>query len=148
MDAITDHVTVRAPASRVWRAIEDPAEHAEWHPFVTRIDGPHALGETRRCDVLVGRRTGATVERCVRYDDGREIVWRIDRDDTGFSSMVSDWTAGFLVEPLGPHETRVTAVSTFAPKRLVTRLMLPLIRRKFHDTQRRILDDLRRHTES
>jgi len=46
---IADEVVVSAPVDRVWKAIADPGEHVAWHPFATRIDGEHALGEVRRC---------------------------------------------------------------------------------------------------
>ena len=42
---------------------------------------------------------------------------------------------------------RVTAQSLFTPKRFLARLMMPVIRRKFHQTQRTILDGLKQHTE-
>jgi uncharacterized protein YndB with AHSA1/START domain len=56
VEDITDEVVVSAPVDRVWMAIADPSEHVAWHPFATRIDGEHALGEVRQCSVLVGSR--------------------------------------------------------------------------------------------
>jgi hypothetical protein len=45
-----------------------------------------------------------------------------------------------------PAATRVRAESVSRPK-LLTRLMTPVIRRKFHQAQRAILDGLRQHVE-
>jgi uncharacterized protein YndB with AHSA1/START domain len=135
---IVDALVVAAPPNAVWAAIEDPALHAGWHPFVTQIAGEHALGAIRSCTVVVGKKHGETRERCVEEDDGRRIVWAIDRDSTGFSRMVSDWRAGFALEPAGSG-TRVTAMSAFRPRGVLLRLLLPIVKRKFHRTQRAIL---------
>jgi uncharacterized protein YndB with AHSA1/START domain len=147
MEDITDEVVVGAPAARVWKAIQDPREQTEWHPFVTAIEGDHAPGATRKCSVKAGNKPGTTEERCSSYDEGRRIMWTVEKDSTGFSRMVSDWSAGFSLEPQGADETRVTARSLFRPRRFFVRLMMPLIRRKFHQTQRDILEGLKRHVE-
>ncbi|MGW7825276.1 SRPBCC family protein [Streptomyces puniciscabiei] len=147
MEDITDQVTVQSPVERVWAVIQDPAEHTKWHPFATRIDGVHALGSTRRCSLLIGGKPGNTEEVCSAYEEGRTIMWTIEKDSSGFSSMVADWRAGFSLQAQGPEVTRVTAQSLFTPKRLPARLMMPMIRRKFHQTQRAILNELRRHAE-
>jgi hypothetical protein len=122
----------------VWHAIEDPASHARWHPFVSTISGGHELHEIRSCSVKVGRKEGSTKERCVERVERARIVWAIEEDSTGFGKMVSDWRSGFsLAERDGA--TIVTAESTFRPRNVPVRAMLPLIRRKFHQTQQAIL---------
>jgi hypothetical protein len=146
VEDITDEVVVNAPADRVWKAIADPGEHVAWHPFATRIDGDHALGEVRRCTVVVGGKPGTTAERCSAYDEGSAIMWIVEQDSSGFSRMVADWRTGFSLQPQGPGATRVRAQSQFRPKPL-TRLMMPMIRRKFHQVQRAILVGLKQHAE-
>jgi len=146
VEDIADEVIVNAPVDRVWKVIADPGEHVAWHPFATHIDGEHALGEVRRCSVVVGGKPGTTAERCSAYDEASKIMWTIEEDSTGFSRMVTDWRAGFSLQPQGPEATRVRAESMFTPKPL-TRLMMPVIRRKFHQAQRAILDGLRQHVE-
>jgi carbon monoxide dehydrogenase subunit G len=139
---IADEIRVEAPIAAVWRAIEDPVVHARWHPFVTGIAGEHGLDQVRTCQVLVGTKQGETRERCVELQDGKRITWLIEEDSTGFGRMASGWHAGFA---LAPHDgaTSITAESTFAPNNLLVRAMLPLIRRKFHHTQRAILRALK-----
>src|SRR5918996_3400705 len=138
MEDITDSVVVKAPAEWVWKAIQDPKQHAEWHPLVTAINGDHAPGATRVCTVRTGKKSGTTEETCSSYDEGRKIMWTIERDSSGFSRMVSDWSAGFSLEPQG-ESTLVTAKSVFRPRRFFVRVMMPMIRRKFHGAQRDIL---------
>jgi len=146
---IVDDLQVAAPVSAVWDAIADPARHAHWHPFVTAITGRHDEGATRSCEVIVGRKRGRTEERCLQRDEQQQIAWRIDSDTTGFSKMVSDWRAGFRLAGAPQAEaTTVTAFSSFAPAKPLVRLAMPLIRRRFHHTQRAILAALKRHVES
>jgi uncharacterized protein YndB with AHSA1/START domain len=147
MEDITDEVIVRAPAERVWKAIQDPGEHVAWHPFATRIDGEHALGGVRTCTVQLGKKPSTTEERCSVYDEAGTIMWTVEQDSSGFSRMVADWSTGFSLEPQGPDATRVRAHSQFRPRQLLARLMMPAIRRKFHQTQAAILDGLKQHVE-
>jgi len=143
---IEDTAVVGAPAAMVWAAIKDPAVHAEWHPFVIGISGEHALGAVRSCSVLVGKRRGETTERCVEEEPERRIVWRIEEDSTGFSRLVSEWRAGFTLQSVDGG-TRVTAESTFRPRRALLRLLRPLVARRFHRAQQAILAGLERAVE-
>lgn len=140
---IADEAVVHADVPVVWREIKDPALHAEWHPFVTRISGEHRLDATRNCAVALGKETAETKERCVTDDEERRLAWRIEEDTSGFLRLVSDWTAGFRLEPAGAGATRVVAESDFAPRNVLVRLMMPIVRRKFHQTQQAILAALK-----
>jgi uncharacterized protein YndB with AHSA1/START domain len=46
MDRIEKRVTLRAPVSRVWRAIADAQEFGQWFGFT--LDGPFVEGKTMR----------------------------------------------------------------------------------------------------
>jgi carbon monoxide dehydrogenase subunit G len=144
---ITDEIVMAASGRVVWDAITDPTVHAEWHPFVESIEGEHALGASRRCAVRVGKKGGETVERCTAYDERRRIAWQIDEDSTGFLRLVADWTAGFALEPTGVEATRVRAQSVFRPRNPLLVLAMPIVRRKFHQTQQAILAALQQSVE-
>jgi uncharacterized protein YndB with AHSA1/START domain len=144
---IEDEIRVDAPVSCVWEAIKNPAVHAQWHPFVTRIGGEHRLGQVRTCEVTVGKKNGQTTERCIEDDQERSIVWAIQHDTTGFSRMVSDWRAGFAMRRRD-DATWVTAQSTFVPNNILIKAISPLIKRKFHQTQLAILAALKASAET
>jgi uncharacterized protein YndB with AHSA1/START domain len=144
---IKDQVAVNTSASDVWEAIRDPSLNAEWHPFVDSIRGEHAPGASRRCAIRVGKKTGETEEHCTAYEEEQRILWQIDKDSTGFLRLVSDWTAGFVLEPAGSGATRVTAQSVFQLKNPLLVLILPMIKRKFHQTQEAILTGLKQFAE-
>jgi uncharacterized protein YndB with AHSA1/START domain len=147
LETLTDATTIAASIDKVWEAIENPDRHARWYPFVEQIDGDHHADSMRTCTVLVGTRRATTVERCTEREDGRKLVWRIESDTTGFSRMVSDWTAGFAIERDGPDKTRVLAQSVFTPAKLSAYVLGPILRRKFHQTQRIILASLEQYVE-
>jgi uncharacterized protein YndB with AHSA1/START domain len=143
---IADELRLDAPIDVVWHAIEDPAAHARWHPFVSAIAGGHELHDIRSCSVKVGRKKGSTKERCVQNEERARIAWAIEEDSTGFGRMVSGWSSGFsLAEREGA--TIVTAHSTFRPNNVLVKTMLPVIRRKFHQTQQAILRGLQEAVE-
>jgi uncharacterized protein YndB with AHSA1/START domain len=144
---IKDEVVVNASASEVWEAIRDPSLHAEWHPFVDSIRGDHAPGASRRCAVRVGKKAGETEEHCTAFEEERRILWQIDEDSTGFLRLVSDWTAGFVLEPASSGATRVSAQSVFERKNPLLVLMRPIMRRKFHQMQQAILAGLKQFVE-
>jgi hypothetical protein len=135
---ITDQRQIEVPVSAVWAAVKDPAAHADWHPYVTAIEGEHALGATRRCSVIVGKKHGTTEERCIEDEVDQRIIWAIDHDSTGFGRMVRDWRAGFSLQPAG-EGTLVMAESVFVPRSVLVRAMVPVISRKFHQAQQAIL---------
>jgi uncharacterized protein YndB with AHSA1/START domain len=143
---MADELQIDAPVDVVWHAIEDPAAHARWHPFVSAIAGGHELHEIRSCSVQVGKKEGTTKERCVAREEGTRIAWAIEEDSTGFARMISGWRSGFSVAER-EGATVVTAQSTFRPNNVLVRAMLPLIRRKFHQTQRAILRGLQEAVE-
>jgi len=144
---IKDQVAVSSEPVTVWAAIKDPSAHAAWHPFLTEIKGAHEAGAERVCSVNLGGKRSHTRERCIVDQPEQRIIWRIDDDSSGFSRMVSDWTAGFSVAP-NDGGTLVTAVSAFQPRNAFVRLMMPMVRRKFHQTQKAILAGLKDFTES
>jgi uncharacterized protein YndB with AHSA1/START domain len=113
---IVDEAVMAAPAAAVWAAIADPAEHARWHPFVTRIRGEHRLGATRSCQVDLGRRKGETRERCISAEPERRIAWQIDGDSTGFLRLVTEWTAGFHLESANQRATLAALEHAVAEK--------------------------------
>jgi uncharacterized protein YndB with AHSA1/START domain len=144
---IKDQLAVPADPATVWAVIKDPIAHADWHPFLTGITGAHEAGAERICSLNLGGKASHTRERCIIDQPEQRIVWRIDDDTSGFSRLVSDWSAGFSLTP-NDGGTIVTAESAFRPRNPFVRLMMPIVRRKFHQTQSAILEGLKRYTES
>lgn len=75
-DRVEKRLVMRAPRTRVWRAITTPAEFAEW--FRIRLDGAFAEGATVRGDVTHSNGTHVcTVEmRIERIEPERYFSYR------------------------------------------------------------------------
>ena len=97
--------------------------------------------------MIVAGKHGETKERCVVEEPASRIAWLVEEDSTGFGRMVSNWRAGFSLTERG-DATVVAAESTFEPNNVLVRAMLPIIRRRFHQTQRAILAALKESLET
>jgi uncharacterized protein YndB with AHSA1/START domain len=75
-DRIEKKILLRAPRTRVWRAITDSREFGEW--FGVRFDGPFKPGAPQR-GVLVGTSVDAEVARMQREHSGIPFDIVIDR---------------------------------------------------------------------
>src|SRR5438876_11848895 len=75
-DRIQKTITLRAPRSRVWRALSDSKQFSEW--FGVRFDAPFAPGAAMR-GVLVGTAVDDEVARMQREHAGVPFDITIDR---------------------------------------------------------------------
>ena len=73
---IEKHIDVQAPRSRVWRALADSREFAEW--FGLELDGPIQPG-AHRAGTFVGSAVDADVARAQRVHAGRRFPILIER---------------------------------------------------------------------
>ena len=75
-DRIQKTITLRAPRSRVWRALSDSKEFGDW--FGVKFDEPFAPGARMR-GVLVGTSVDADVAKSQRQHEGVPFDITIDR---------------------------------------------------------------------
>jgi hypothetical protein len=97
---------------------------------------------SRAGDPADGKKTGETTERCVEHDDERDITWddrgRLNRIRPDGLRLAVRLRAGAARGRDGRHGAeRVSATAS------AVRAMIPVIRRKFHQTQRAILAELK-----
>lgn len=75
-DRIEKTILLRAPRSRVWRAISDSAQFGEW--FGVKFDGPFVAGAPQR-GVIVGTSVDAEVAKAQRQHSDIPFEITIDR---------------------------------------------------------------------
>ncbi len=74
-DRIEKHLVIRAPRSRVWRAIADAKQFAAW--FQLQLDGPFVEGGTTRGHVTKAGYEHLKVEmQCQRIEAERYFAYR------------------------------------------------------------------------
>jgi len=85
-DRIEKQITLRAPVSRVWRALTDAGEFAQWFGF--RLDGPFAPGKVIRgtfeqpldeAAIMQAQRAAGLIPSGVRMPQGKFVFGTIDR---------------------------------------------------------------------
>lgn len=145
----TDHIVIRASPEKIWALLEDSTRLTEWATFVKRTTGRReVLGAVRECESMFDGKEGRIVERCVQYDRPTTIGWVMVEDSYGFSKMLDDVGFDFVLEPIGPGETRVVNTSYYRPRSWLARLISALfVRRKFRGARRLVLGNLKRLTE-
>jgi uncharacterized protein YndB with AHSA1/START domain len=105
MSLVSKSAIVRAPHSRVWEAIADVGQIAQWHPGVERSpvvsNQRSGLGATRRVELYDG---SSAVEEVTGLDEGRSLTVVMSEH----SMPLSRGAATFVVEDAGDGTTRVT----------------------------------------
>ena len=76
MDRIEKKVLLRAPRSKVWRAISDSAEFGTW--FGMKVDGPFVSGKKMR-GVIVPTKVDAEVAKMQKPYEGKAFELQIEK---------------------------------------------------------------------
>ena len=110
MRTITRTVELDAPPQQVWEVLTDTPAHADWNPFITRMDG----------DLEVGRR----IEVRIAPPGGKPMTFRPTVTDVEPAHRLAwlgrfllpglfDGAHSFTLEPLAEGRTRLTQSETF-----------------------------------
>jgi len=124
MRELSTQIEFDATPDEVWEVLQDFARHAEWNPFITKIDGE--LHPGAKLDVRLepeGER-GITMHPTVlAVEPGRELRWLGHLLVPG----VFDGEHRFLIEESGPGRVRFTQSERFGG------ILLPLFWKKLRD---------------
>ena len=110
MRTITRTVELDATPQQVWEVLTDAPAHAEWNPFITKMDG----------DLEVGRQ----IEVRIAPPDGRPMTFRPTVTDVDpahrlawlghlFVPGLFDGSHSFTLEPLPDNRSQLTQSETF-----------------------------------
>lgn len=107
-DRIDKHVDVRAPRARVWRALSDPAEFAQW--FGLALDGPFEPG-ARRAGTFVGSAVDLEVGKAQRVHAGRPFLVLVERVEP--ERLLSFRWHPFAIDPNVDYSSEPTTLVEF-----------------------------------
>ena len=120
MTNIETGILIEASVGKVWSVLTEFGEMPTWNPFIRAISGPLIPGE--RLTVAIappGQREMTFKPTVLVATPGRELRW--------VGTFMGRWLfAGehyFLLEEVGPHQTRLTHGESFSG------LLAPLIMR-------------------
>jgi uncharacterized protein YndB with AHSA1/START domain len=122
-DRIEKQIELKAPISRVWRAITDHKEFGEW--FRVDLESPFVPGQTARGKVLYPGYEHLTWEAVVQKMEPERyfsFTWHPMKDDSSVD-MEHETLVEFHLEPI-PNGTRLTLTESGFDK-------LPADRRDF-----------------
>ena len=107
-DRIEKKITLRAPLSRVWRAVSDAKEFGVW--FGVRFDGPFVAGQS-----LKGRMTPTEVDPEVAKQQepykGKAFEWTVERIEP--QSLISFRWHPFAIEENVDYSKEPTTLILF-----------------------------------
>jgi uncharacterized protein YndB with AHSA1/START domain len=107
-DRIEKSIVLRAPRSRVWRALTDAQEFGQW--FGVKFDGPFTPGTVQR-GVIVGTKVDAEVARAQR--EHAKVPFEITVDRIEPERLFSFRWHPFAVEPGVDYSDEPTTLIVF-----------------------------------
>ena len=122
-DEVITQVAIAAPRAKVWAVLTDFASYPSWNPFIRRLDGKVAVGETITADLHTTNLKPRTVEaKILIVDPEKQLRWlgRLpglfsgehywilkDRADGGTDVIQGESFKGVMVPFIKPERLRV-----------------------------------------
>ncbi|HKB06873.1 MAG TPA: DUF309 domain-containing protein [Candidatus Polarisedimenticolia bacterium] len=130
---IHSHVTIEAPAGRVWEVLTEFPAYPRWNEFIVRLEGIARPGERLKVEIRPPGRRGMSFRPIILVaDKGRELRWlgRV------ILPGVFDGEHVFTIAPLGSGHVRFSQRETFRG------LLIPLMPRSMWETTRRGFEEM------
>lgn len=133
MKELRTEIDIQVPAERVWQILLDFDSYPQWNPFIRRISGRPAVGETLEVRLQPTGGSGITLRpRVVRVEPDREFRWR----GRLFFSGLLDAEHIFALEPLAADRVR------FVQREEFNGLLVPLVARRLDTETRRGFEEM------
>jgi hypothetical protein len=124
MRELSTQIEFDGTPDEVWEVLRDLAAHAEWNPFITRIEGELRPGAKLEVQLAPEGERGITMRPTVlAVEPGRELRWLGHLLVPG----VFDGEHRFLIEESRPGRVRFTQSERFGG------ILLPLLWKKLRD---------------
>lgn len=145
-----DEIIIQAPIESIWQVLIDGNQLSRWMKIVKHTtSATECLHAVRSCDVEMNGKTGKVEEKCVLYEEHKQIGWEMMTDTFGFSRMFDHYGFSFELKKLDTERTLVINRGFYNPKNLVVSLLNVLVMRKKTSSIRRIaLSGLKQVAES
>jgi hypothetical protein len=130
---IHSHLTVDAPADRVWEVLTEFRAYPSWNPFILRLEGAARPGERLTVEIHPPGQRAMTFRPTVLVaEEGRELRWlgRV------ILPGVFDGEHVFTIAPLSTGNVRFSQRETFRG------LLIPLMARSMWETTRRGFEEM------
>lgn len=132
-----NEVIINASVDKVWDILVDGTVLSKWMKIVKNTSSiTESLNAVRSCDVEMNGKKGKVSEKCVLYDEKKEIGWEMLSDEFGISKMFDSYSFSFELLPEGQGQTKLINRGYANPKNTLAKLMNTLMMKRMSSRMR------------
>ena len=145
-----DETVVNASVNKIWDVLIDGTLLPKWMPMVKNTNSiTEALNEVRFCEVEIKGNKGKVSEKCVLYNEKKEIGWMMLSDEFGFDKMFDNFGFSFELTPIDKNSTKVIGKGYADPKNIFAQfIILITMRRMSSNIRKQALSGIKKIAES
>ncbi len=103
-----DEITIKASTNKIWGILIDGTQLSQWMKVVQHTTSvTEHLNAVRSCEVAMNGKKGQVRERCILFEEQKEIAWQMEYDEFGFSRMFDNYSFSFELQAIDDQKTRV-----------------------------------------
>ena len=126
-----DELIMNASVEKIWNILIDGTVLSTWMPIVKgTTSGIESLNTVRSCDVEMNGKKGKVSEKCVLFNDKKEIGWLMLTDEFGIDKMFANYSFSFELVPISHNKTKVINKGYADPKNLFAKIMNAIVMKR------------------
>ncbi|MBN4081233.1 SRPBCC family protein [Caldithrix abyssi] len=119
-----DELIMNASVEKIWNILIDGTVLSTWMPIVKHTtSGVESLNAERSCDVEMNGKKGKVKEKCVLFNEKKEIGWLMLTDEFGIGKMFANYSFSFELVPISHNKTKVINKGYADPKNLFAKII-------------------------
>ena len=124
-------IIIHATIDIIWDVLTDGRVLPIWMPIVKHTDSvEESLNTVRHCEVELNGKKGKVSEKCVLFNEKREIGWEMLSDELGFDKMFKNYGFSFELIPISANQVRLVNKGYGNPKNIFASLMNVLMMKR------------------
>jgi len=119
-----NELVMNASIEKIWNILIDGKVLSKWMTIVKHTtSGVESLNAVRSCEVEMNGKKGQVSEKCILFNEKKEIGWLMLTDEFGISKMFENYSFSFELIPIDNNTTKVINKGYADPKNLFAKLM-------------------------
>ncbi|TNJ43498.1 SRPBCC family protein [Tamlana fucoidanivorans] len=132
-----NELIIEASADKIWEVLIDGTLLSQWMTIVKHTTSDtEALNTVRHCDVEMNGKLGKVSEKCILFNEKKEIGWIMLSDEFGISKMFGNYGFSFTLVPVSSNKTKVINKGYGDPKGFFSRVLNLLIMKRMSSRMR------------
>ena len=144
-----NELVINASVEKIWNVLIDGKVLSEWMTIVKHTTSKiESLNAVRSCEVEMNGKKGQVSEKCILFNEKKEIGWLMLTDEFGIGKMFENYSFSFELIPIDNNTTKVINRGYADPKNLVAKLMNAImIKRMSYKLRNTALSGIKRLAE-